>query len=59
MPQHGLDSAANLAAIFGPEPFTSLAETTGLDAEQMKHGITIPGLARRNAGLDYFVVEMQ
>jgi hypothetical protein len=59
MPQDSLEPAANLAAIFGPEPFTPIAETTGLGAEQMKQGITIPGLARRDAGLDYFLINMR
>src|SRR5208283_672951 len=54
MPQDSLESAANLAAIFGPEPITPVAETTGLGAEQMKQGIAIARLAiQRN--LPHFI----
>ena len=36
VPQDRLEAAANLAAIFGPEPFTPVAEATGLGTEQVE-----------------------
>ncbi len=57
--QDSVEPAANLTAIFGPEPFAPVAETTGLGAEQMKQGVAVARLARWNVGLDYFLEKMR
>ena len=44
--QDSFKSAADLAAILGPEPFAPIAKATGLGTEQMKQGVAVARIAR-------------